>query len=130
MSDIDLERWARARIRQAREHAGWNKREMARRMNMASSSWLAIEDGDRELDLSLLVTIAEKTGVSWRYFFPFERPPDLVAALLAQYPDMPAPQVQSIVSMAKIVYDQFKSSLDSVRPHATPSGDTSDSSEN
>lgn len=129
MGDIDLERWARARIRQAREHAGFNKREMARRMSMASSSWLAIEDGDRGLELSLLLTIAEKTGVSWRYFFPFERPPDLVAALLAQYPDMPAPQVQSIVSMAKIIYDQFKSSQDSGCPRATPSGDISGNTE-
>ena len=105
MDSEGLERHIRRRISEARELAGLNKQEMAHRIGIAPSSWLAIEDGPRSLDIELLVRIADITGREFGWFFPDGLlEVDLASVLLREYPGIPASDVRQLVRLAELMY--------------------------
>lgn len=87
-----------ARIRLARETAGLTEAETARRMNVAPSTWTAIENGKTSVTYGRLVEIAQITGKELSFFDDRFVQPDPAAAILARWPAI-TPQAVAIIVM-------------------------------
>lgn len=107
MNGQELEAYVRRRIGEGRELAGFSKREMARRMGIAVTTWVAIEDEKRALDIALMARISETLETPFSWFFP----PELVSrdvsdALLRAYPGLSEVALSQVANLARLLSDE------------------------
>jgi transcriptional regulator with XRE-family HTH domain len=122
---MDFKVYVATRIRRARELRGWGQKEFAAILGVPVQTLNGWESGRVRIKWENLEAIARTTGHPLSFFIPGGDTPDLAGTILSLYPDMPAPQVQSLVNMARILYEEFKSSRGIGPSSEVPSAHTS-----
>lgn len=104
---VNLERYVRLRIEQARLLAGYSKAEMAKRLNISPPGYLDIENGKRRLDLAIIQRIADLTEHDLGFFLPTVKgSADIAAAILAKHPGLSVPALNQLLQMIDLLAEQ------------------------
>jgi transcriptional regulator with XRE-family HTH domain len=99
--DLEIHRYVRAQIEQARVLAELSKSELARRLHKSKGAYLDLDSGRRKtIDVSFLIQIAEVTERKVSFFLPDAEACDVATVIKQAYPDLTTASLGEILDFA------------------------------